>query len=56
MRGWRAALWIPANSPSFPRKRESRWLQSSPLFEIKYESRATNPFSIYGLAGEGLAV
>ena len=36
---------------SFPRKRESRQLPTSPSPEIKRESRATNPLSLHGLAG-----
>ena len=34
--------------PSFPRKRESRRLQSGKPSEIKYELKPADPFSLYG--------
>ena len=41
----------PLIAPSFPRKRESRRLQPSPLSEIKHESQSADPFSLYAYRG-----
>ena len=45
---------ISLSNPSFPRRRESRRLQPILPPEIRRESRATNPFPLYGLTGVGL--
>jgi len=44
---------LPIYTPSFPRKRESRRSQSSPLREIKYKSPPADPFSFYGFRRVG---
>ena len=49
------ALLFPLSLPSFPRKRESRRFQPSPLPEIMYKLPTADSLSLYGLAGAGLA-